>query len=101
MRSARPQWVPRDGGDGCRPGLWRWLQLTDRRLGHVPSSASGPVTVVSPTEKDVDVGGYRLFLHCEGTGSPTVVFENGFGGIESDWENVRSNSDTLRSDVFV
>ena len=26
----------------------------------------------------VDVGGYRLFLHCEGTGSPTVVFENGF-----------------------
>ena len=59
------------------------------------SSASGPVTVVSPTERDVDVGGYRLFLHCEGTGSPEVVFENGFGGIESDWENVRSNSDTL------
>ena len=59
------------------------------------SSASGPVTVVSPTEKDVDVGGYRLFLHCEGTGSPTVVFENGFEGIESDWDMVRQSSDKL------
>ena len=59
------------------------------------SSASGPVTVVSPTEKLVDVGGYRLFLHCEGTGSPVVVFENGFIGIQSDWDNVRQSSDKL------
>jgi pimeloyl-ACP methyl ester carboxylesterase len=59
------------------------------------SSASGPVTVLSPTEKLVDVGAYSLILHCEGTGSPTVVFENGFEGIESDWETVRQSSDKL------
>src|SRR5512142_548821 len=27
----------------------------------------------------VDVGGHRLYLACRGTGSPTVVLENGFG----------------------
>lgn len=59
------------------------------------SSVSGPVTVVSPTEELVDVGGYRLFLHCEGTGSPVVVFENGFIGFQSDWDTVRQSSEKL------
>jgi pimeloyl-ACP methyl ester carboxylesterase len=28
----------------------------------------------------VDVGGYRLYIECKGSGSPTVVFEGGQGG---------------------
>ena len=32
----------------------------------------------------VDVGGYRLHLHCTGTGSPTVILEPGQGGVSSD-----------------
>ena len=33
----------------------------------------------------VDVGGYRLHLHCTGSGSPTVVLEPGQGGVSSDF----------------
>ena len=32
----------------------------------------------------VDVGGYRLHLHCSGSGSPTVILEPGQGGVYSD-----------------
>ena len=32
----------------------------------------------------VDVGGYRLHLHCTGTGSPTVILQPGHGGVSSD-----------------
>lgn len=34
-----------------------------------------------------DIGGRRLFLHCTGSGSPTVVFQ---GGLASDWVPVQS-----------
>jgi hypothetical protein len=37
----------------------------------------------------VDVGGYKLHLHCLGTGSPTVVTENGLGGSSPDWSLVQ------------
>ena len=33
----------------------------------------------------VDVGGHRLYLACRGTGSPTVVLENGFGEDTPSW----------------
>ena len=33
----------------------------------------------------VDVGGYRLYLACRGTGSPTVVLENGLGEDTPSW----------------
>jgi pimeloyl-ACP methyl ester carboxylesterase len=32
--------------------------------------------------------GRSLFLHCEGTGSPTVILEAGFGGNSNDWSEV-------------
>jgi pimeloyl-ACP methyl ester carboxylesterase len=32
----------------------------------------------------IDVGGHRLHLHCEGSGSPTVVLETGGGEMSSD-----------------
>ena len=37
----------------------------------------------------VDLGGHRLHLHCTGRGSPTVVVENGFDELSSDWARVQ------------
>jgi pimeloyl-ACP methyl ester carboxylesterase len=31
------------------------------------------------TGRQIDVGGYKLYLECEGSGSPTVVMERGYG----------------------
>ncbi len=39
--------------------------------------------------QSVDVGGYRLNLHCTGKGSPTVVFENGSGDFSFVWDLVQ------------
>ena len=36
----------------------------------------------------VDVGGYRLYMHCTGTGSPTVVLEAGLTRNHGDWSAV-------------
>jgi pimeloyl-ACP methyl ester carboxylesterase len=37
----------------------------------------------------VDVGGYRLAIHCIGEGSPTVVLETGLGAPSEDWVPVQ------------
>lgn len=37
----------------------------------------------------VDLGGHRLHLHCVGRGSPTVVIENGFDELSTDWARVQ------------
>jgi pimeloyl-ACP methyl ester carboxylesterase len=37
----------------------------------------------------VDIGGYRLHMHVEGQGSPTVVLDAGAGGMGLMWELVR------------
>jgi pimeloyl-ACP methyl ester carboxylesterase len=37
----------------------------------------------------VDVGGYRLAVHCIGEGSPTVVLETGLGAPSGYWEPVQ------------
>jgi pimeloyl-ACP methyl ester carboxylesterase len=42
-----------------------------------------------PIGQMVDIGGYRLHMHTEGTGTPTVVLEAGAGGIGLTWELVR------------
>ncbi|NWF78784.1 MAG: alpha/beta hydrolase [Chloroflexi bacterium] len=38
-----------------------------------------------PPGQLVDVGGYRLHIHCTGTGSPTVVIESGWGDMSASW----------------
>jgi pimeloyl-ACP methyl ester carboxylesterase len=38
-----------------------------------------------PPGKLVDVGGYRLHIHCTGEGSPTVVIESGWGDMSASW----------------
>jgi len=43
-----------------------------------------------PPGQMVDVGGYRLHLDCQGTGSPTVVLDAGLGGTSLDWSLVQA-----------
>jgi pimeloyl-ACP methyl ester carboxylesterase len=42
-----------------------------------------------PAGQMVDVGGYRLHMHVEGEGSPTVVLDAGAGGFSLAWELIR------------
>ncbi|MEN8260271.1 MAG: alpha/beta hydrolase [Pseudomonadota bacterium] len=39
----------------------------------------------------IDVGGYRLRLHCIGQGSPAVIMDHGLGSSSNDWKRVQSN----------
>ncbi len=45
--------------------------------------------------QSVDVGGYRLNLHCTGAGSPTVVLEGGLGISAIGWKAVQSQIETF------
>ena len=46
---------------------------------------AGDATRYPPPGTLVDVGGYRLHLHCVGEGSPTVIMEAGGGGNVLHW----------------
>lgn len=43
-----------------------------------PTDAASAVGDVSPRAFRVDVGGYKLYIECVGTGSPTVVMSSNF-----------------------
>lgn len=43
------------------------------------------ISTYPPPGKLVDIGGYRLHLHCTGTGAPTVVIETGWGNSSGSW----------------
>src|ERR671933_30192 len=38
-----------------------------------------------PPGQLVEVGGYRLHIHCTGQGSPTVVIDSGWGDMSASW----------------
>jgi pimeloyl-ACP methyl ester carboxylesterase len=40
-------------------------------------------------EGKIDVGGYKIFLHCMGTGTPTVILEAGFDDVADTWSLVQ------------
>jgi pimeloyl-ACP methyl ester carboxylesterase len=42
-----------------------------------------------PPGRLVDIGGYRLHIDCEGTGSPAVILEAGLGDIGLSWSDVQ------------
>lgn len=42
-----------------------------------------------PPGRLVDVGGYRLHIHCTGAGSPTVILEAGLGGASTIWARLQ------------
>jgi pimeloyl-ACP methyl ester carboxylesterase len=50
-------------------------------------SEAPPVILASgPYSGRFDIGGRKLFLHCTGSGSPTIVFQ---GGLTTDWAEVQ------------
>ena len=48
-----------------------------------------PQAAPKPPGHMVDIGGRRLHLNCIGTGTPTVVVENGGGSFSVDWALVQ------------
>jgi pimeloyl-ACP methyl ester carboxylesterase len=42
-----------------------------------------------PAGQMVDVGGYRMHIHCQGSGSPTVIIEAGQGGMGLLYQNIQ------------
>ena len=50
-----------------------------------PFAEAADAKAYPPPGQMVDVGGYRLHIHCTGTGSPTVVVESGWGDFSASW----------------
>jgi pimeloyl-ACP methyl ester carboxylesterase len=50
-----------------------------------PMAETADAKAYPPPGKMVDVGGYRLHIHCSGSGSPTVVIESGWGDSSASW----------------
>lgn len=48
------------------------------------TAVAGAATTPAPGRL-IDLGGHRLHLHCTGRGAPTVVIENGFDELSTDW----------------
>jgi pimeloyl-ACP methyl ester carboxylesterase len=68
----------------------RWLLYPVFAVLAVASVGGGYETVSAATDDEpampgrlIDVGGYRLHLHCTGSGSPTVVLQPGGGEMSS------------------
>jgi len=62
------------------------VALTLAAVGGAVETVAGPAdSGQAAGGRMVDVGGHRLYLACRGTGSPTVVLENGFGEDTPSW----------------
>src|SRR5215472_17975401 len=58
--------------------------------GQQPGTPSPPADIVYANPGQlVDVGGFRLNLYCMGSGSPTVVFDSGWGDWAPAWPKVQ------------
>lgn len=64
------------GGSAVRPRAEPPARPHDATSAREPSSAR---------DARIDLGGLALHLHCEGEGSPTVVFDSGLGRDGSGW----------------
>jgi pimeloyl-ACP methyl ester carboxylesterase len=66
------------------------IQLDRGRPAHIfrfeVSEAPPVIQAIGPHSGRFDIGGRKLFLHCTGSGSPTVVFQ---GGLTTDWAEVQ------------
>jgi pimeloyl-ACP methyl ester carboxylesterase len=51
-----------------------------------------------PPGQRVDIGGYKLHIHCQGEGSPTVILDAGLGDWSSHWISVQA---LLKADTRV
>lgn len=79
-------------------GRVRWLLYTVIAV-LVVSSVGGMYETIARTRDQSsypapgalhDVGGHRLHLDCSGSGSPTVVLQNGLGEISAHWTRITS-----------
>jgi pimeloyl-ACP methyl ester carboxylesterase len=52
-------------------------------------AAQGPPSDPPPPGQMIDIGGRRLHLRCSGTGTQTVIVENGGGAFSIDWSLVQ------------
>jgi pimeloyl-ACP methyl ester carboxylesterase len=52
--------------------------------------AAASATDPQPTGQLISIGNRKLHIHCTGTGSPTVVVENGGAAFSFDWTLVQS-----------
>lgn len=41
-------------------------------------------------EKNIDVGGFKLYIRSEGKGNPAVVYESAYGDASTSWSNIQS-----------
>lgn len=67
-------------------------------LGYQTSAAAIDRRNYPPRGELIDMGGYDLHLHCEGSGSPTVILIAGAGNIGAIWELVQNG---LRAETRV
>lgn len=52
------------------------------------ASEAADARAYPPPGQLLDIGGYRLHINCEGTGSPTVVIEAGWGDWSASWSSM-------------
>jgi len=81
--------------------MWRWARRTLLSLigllavvagcGAIYQSlATGRDLAATPSPgRLVDIGGHRLHIWCEGSGSPAVILDSGLGGTAFDWHAVQ------------
>lgn len=55
----------------------------------LPTLASPAAALYEAPGKLVDVGGYRLHIHCQGQGLPALIFDSGTGGFSLEWMQVQ------------
>jgi pimeloyl-ACP methyl ester carboxylesterase len=95
-----------DGGGGTSKD--RFVSLAGGSNARIVVIASGASaykfgeqnTILATDDREVvnrwvDVGGYRLYLKCIGTGNPTVILEAGLGGDSEDWVKVMPDAGRL------
>src|SRR5512139_3161821 len=76
-------------GRGCLQWLGGGLAvlLGLALIGYIyePMAEAADAKAYPPPGQLVDVGGYRLHIHCTGSGSPTVVIDAGLGDWSTSW----------------
>jgi pimeloyl-ACP methyl ester carboxylesterase len=81
--------TPRRRGRGCV--LWLGVSLAAflglALVGYLyeTRAEAADAKAYPPPGQMVDVGGYRLHIHCTGEGSPTVVIDSGWGDMSASW----------------
>ncbi len=86
-------WMTRDVRRQLRSPIRAWLIQPVCTLLAVAAVAGGTETVLesmddslqAPPGQTFQVSGHRMFLHCTGAGSPTVLLSSGFGERSPSW----------------